>query len=100
MQSPLLTKEESRMRVPREERREGRKALRVGSVGDQQAETKWGNGAEMGKLWDRYGGPKSISPPFILGSNTSEHRAELISSTTPHLNVPQNKGGNSLRVLV
>lgn len=49
------------------------------TVGDQQAETKWSNGAEMGNLWDRYGGPKSMSPPFfILGSNTSEHRAELL----------------------
>lgn len=58
MQSPLLTKEESRMRVPREERREGggkresgRKTLRVALLGTGKQRQ---NGA-MGKRWGTSG---------------------------------------------
>lgn len=55
----MLTKEEPRTRVPTQERvcdREKEETdIQGGTAGDQEAETKWSNGVELGNLGDLCG---------------------------------------------
>lgn len=112
MQSALLTKEESRMRVPREERSQGRgkrergrKTLRVALLGTgKQRQSRamgqrWGTSGTAMEALRAFPHPSSFLAPIRQSTELSSYWP-LISSTTPHVNVPQNKGGNSLRVLV